>query len=77
MDDYITTKNYDIGKGEIGRIISTSLRAKIIPHGNLGGGPQPKGMVILLLSHRLGRFVFPLIIPFEHYLHRIYLRLKR
>jgi hypothetical protein len=30
-----------------------------------------------LLSHSLGRIIFPRIIPFEHKLHRLYLLLKR
>jgi hypothetical protein len=77
MHHYVTGKNYDIGKGEIGRIVSTNMRAKILPHGNLGGGPRLKGMIILLLSHKLGRFFFPLITPFEQSLHRLYLRLKK
>lgn len=74
---YVTGRNYDLGEGEIGRIISMTLRNKIIPIGNLGGGPRLKGLLVLLLSHSLGRIIFPRIIPFEHKLHRLYLLLKR
>jgi hypothetical protein len=74
---YVTGRNYDLGEGEIGRIISMTLRNKIIPLGNLGGGPRLKGLLVLLLSHSLGRIIFPRIIPFEHKLHRLYLLLKR
>ncbi|CAK8723935.1 hypothetical protein KKHLCK_13440 [Candidatus Electrothrix laxa] len=54
-----------------------NLRNKIIPLGNLGGGAHLKGLLILLLSHFLGRIIFPRIIPFEHKLHRLYLLVKR
>ncbi|MCI5142847.1 MAG: hypothetical protein D3909_14195 [Candidatus Electrothrix sp. ATG1] len=74
---YITGKNYDLGDGEIGRMLTTLLRAKLLPLGNFSGGGQLKGLVILLLSHSLGRLIFPRIIPFEHKLHRLYLLLKR
>ncbi|MCI5192546.1 MAG: hypothetical protein D3915_05395 [Candidatus Electrothrix sp. AU1_5] len=74
---YITGKNYDLGEGEIGRIIGMTLRNKVIPLGNLGGGPRFKGLLVLLLSHCLGRMIFPRIIPFEQKLNRLYLLLKR
>ena len=74
---YVTGKNYDLGNGEIGRILALTLRAKIIPLGNLGGGARLKGLLVLLLSHSLGRVIFPRIIPFEEKLHRLYLLLKR
>lgn len=74
---YITGKNYDLGEGEIGRMLAMTLRAKIIPLGNLGGGARLKGLLVLLLSHSLGRILFPRIIPFEQKLHRLYLLLKR
>ena len=73
---YVTGKNYDLGDGEIGRIAVMTLRSIVIPLGDLGGGIRLKGLVILLLSHYLGRIVFPCLIPFENYLHRIYRKLK-
>ena len=75
--EYITGKDYDLGAGEIGRIITLTLRHKIIPMGNLGGGARLKCLLVLLLSHTFGRIIFPHIIPFEHKLHRLYLLLKR
>jgi hypothetical protein len=74
---YVTGKNYDLGEGEIGRITSLILRDKYIPQGNLSGGARFKGLLVLLLSHSLGRLIFPRIIPFEQKLHRLYLLLKR
>ncbi|MCW5201465.1 hypothetical protein VU12_00810 [Desulfobulbus sp. US4] len=74
---YVTGKNYDLGEGEIGRILAMTLRNKIMPMGDLSGGPGLKGLLILLLSHSLGRMIFPRIIPFEQKLHRLYLLLKR
>ena len=74
---YITGKNYDLGDGEIGRMLSLTLRSRIIPLGNLGDGARLKGLLVLLLSHTLGRILFPRIIPFEHKLHSLYLLIKR
>ncbi len=76
-NQYVTGKNYDLGEGEIGRMLAMTLRAKIIPLGNFGDGARLKGLLVLLLSHSLGRIIFPRIIPLEHHLHRLYLLLKR
>lgn len=74
---YVTGKNYDLGEGEIGRIISLILRDKFIPMGNINGGARLKGLFVLFLSHAFGRLIFPRIIPWEHKLHRLYLLFNR
>lgn len=74
---YITGKNYDLGEGEIRRIIRTILCGKIIPLGNLGYGADKKGMLVLLLSHSLGGIIFPLLVPFEDKLHSLYQRIRK
>lgn len=76
-EEFITGKNYDLGAGEIGRIIRTLLCGKLIPLGNLGGGARLRGLLVLLISHRLGSIIFPLLVPFEDKLRRIYQHLKR
>ncbi len=73
----ITGNNYDLGGGEIGRIIRTLLCAKILPPGNLGGGARLRGLLVLLLSHWLGGLIFPLLVRFEEQLHRLYRRIKQ
>ena len=77
QEEFITGKNYDLGGGEIGRIVRTLLCNKLIPLGNLGGGARLRGLLVLLLSHRLGGIIFPLLVPFEDKLHRLRLRLRR
>lgn len=74
---YITGKNYDLGGGEILRIIRTLLCSKVLPVGNLGGGIRLRGLLILLFSHAFGRIIFPLLVPFEDKLHRLYQRFRR
>jgi hypothetical protein len=74
---YVTGNNYDLGEGEIGRIIHTLLCNKLIPLGNLSYGADKKGQLVLLLSHQLGRFIFPLLVPFEDKLHQLYQRLRK
>ncbi|MGR0480514.1 MAG: hypothetical protein ACTFAL_03690 [Candidatus Electronema sp. V4] len=77
QEEFITGKNYDLGAGEIGRIVRTLLCGKLIPLGNLGGGAGLRGLLVLLLSHWLGGIIFPLLVPFEDKLHRLRLRLKK
>jgi len=77
MKQYVTGKNYDLGKGEIGRMLWMTLYNKFIPLGNLGGGARLKGLLVLWLSHAVGRIIFPCITPFEHHLHRLYQRIKK
>ncbi len=74
---YLTGKNYDLGEGEIGRIIRTLLCSKIVPLGNLGGGAQLRGLLVLFLSHALGGIIFPLLVPFEDKLHSLYQRIRK
>ncbi|MCI5147413.1 MAG: hypothetical protein D3923_18250 [Candidatus Electrothrix sp. AR3] len=73
----ITGPDYDLGRGEIRRILWMTLYNKCIPLGNFGGGARLRGLLVLLLSHTLGRVIFPWITPFEHHLHRLYLRIRR
>jgi hypothetical protein len=72
----VTGSSFDLGQGEIGRIIRTLLCAKIIPLGNLGGA-RLRGLLVLLLSHKLGGIIFPLLVRYEDELHRFYQRVRR
>ena len=74
---HITGKNFDLGEGEIRRIIRVLLCSKIIPLGNLGGGARLRGLLVLLLSHSFGGIIFPLLVPFEDKLHHLYQRLRK
>lgn len=76
-EHYVTGKDYDLGEGEITRIIHTLLCNKLIPLGNLSYGADKKGQLVLLLSHKLGQFIFPLLVPFEDKLHRLYQRIRK
>ena len=76
-EQYVTSPNYDLGEGEIGRIFHTLVCNKIIPLGNLGHGATLKGLLVLLLSHKLGQFIFPLLVPYEDKLHQLYQRMRK
>ncbi|WP_417909718.1 hypothetical protein [Candidatus Electronema sp. PJ] len=76
-EQYVTGPNYDLGEGEIGRIVHTLLCNKVIPLGNLGFGATLKGQLVLLLSHSLGGLLFPLLVPFEDKLHQLYQRIRK
>jgi hypothetical protein len=75
--EYVTSTNYDLGRGEVTRMLVLTLYARCIPLGQLGGGPQLRSLLVLLLSHTLGRFLFPCLIPFEQQVHHLYQRLRR
>jgi hypothetical protein len=72
VKEYITKKNYDLGRGEIVRIVRTLLCGKIMPIGNLGSNTRLRGLFILLFVHAFGRIIFPMLVPFEDKLHRLY-----
>ncbi len=74
---HVTGKNFDLNRGEIGRIIRVLLCGKIMPLGNLGGGARLRGLLVLLLSHAFGSIIFPLLVPFEDTLHRLHQRLRK
>lgn len=76
-EQLVTGRNYDLGAGEIGRIIRTLLCSKLIPMGNLGGGARLRGLLVLLVSHRLGALIFPLLAPHEDKLHQLYQRVRQ
>ena len=76
MDQKITHETYDLGRGEIGRILRLYLLHRLLPLGNLGGFTRLRQLLILMVTHRFGRWVFRLIIPYEAQLTRLYQRLK-
>jgi hypothetical protein len=73
----VTSNQYDLGKGEIVRILRIVLCSKIIPLGNLGHGTTLRGLFVLLISHTFGGVLFPLLVRHEDRLHRLYQRLRR
>ena len=76
MDHKITHETYDLGRGEIGRILRIYLIQRALPMGYLGGFTRLRQLLILMVTHHFGRWVFRLIIPYEAQLTRIYKRLK-
>lgn len=73
----VTGKQFDLGRGEIGRITRISTLNKLLPMGNLGGGPGIRCLVVLTVLHRVGRPLFRLMIPHEDRLTALYKRIKR
>ncbi|WP_205243596.1 hypothetical protein [Desulfobulbus alkaliphilus] len=67
---------FDVATGEIGRIARTYLRQRWLPLGNLGGMTRLRELFILIVMHRCGGPLFRLLIPYEHRLTRLYLRLR-
>ena len=76
MDHKITDETYDIGRGEIGRILRLYLLQRWLPMGYLGGFTRLRQLLILLVTHHFGRRLFRLIIPYEAQLTKMYRRLR-
>ena len=76
-DRYITSRNFDIGDGEIGRVFRFIMMNKLVPLGYFAGGTTLKILMILLFVHRLGRPLFRCIIPQEARLTRIYVKFRK
>lgn len=77
MGRRLMNPRFDIATGEIGRIARTYLLQRWLPLGNLGGMTRWRELVILIIMHRWGRLLFRVLIPHEHRLTRLYLRLRR
>jgi hypothetical protein len=77
MERHVTSRRFDIGRGEIGRVLKMYVLHRWLPLGNLGGFTRMRQLVILLLLHRLGAPLCRLLIPYEDRLTRLYNRLRR
>ena len=73
----IFTRSFDIEGNQISRVCRLSLLAKILPVGNLRGGPGIRCLLTLLVVHLFGETIFSLAIRQEARLHRIYLYINR
>ncbi len=77
MNRYVASRHFDVGDGEIGRILRFTLLNKLVPMGYFAGAASLKIVCILFFLHRFGRPVFRLIMPQEARLTRIYSRLRQ
>jgi hypothetical protein len=77
MNRYVTSRRFDTGEGEIGRIFRFTLLNKFVPMGYFAGAASLKIVCILFFLHRFGRPFFRLIMPQEARLTRIYLKLRQ
>ena len=77
MKNYVTTASLEPRAGEIRRIIKMAAFAKIIPIGNIGGGPGFRCLINLFVVHSLGAPFFTVLIRIEPFLARLYQRLQR
>ncbi len=76
MEEKITSRCFDIGRGEIGRIIGIYCLSRALPLGNLAGFTHLRQLMILLVTHRLGGPIFRLLISHEERLTRLYRRVR-
>lgn len=69
----VFTSRFDLDGNELSRLLKVALFGKIVPVGNLRGGPGARCLVVLSLLHYLG---YPLYLVNARYGHRLS-RVKR
>lgn len=62
----VLKKNYDLQGLEISRLAKITLIGKILPLGNLAGGPGTRDIIILSLLHYFGYPVYLFLARFGH-----------
>ena len=73
----VTDSHLDLSRGELGRIVRLVILNKVLPLGNLGGGPGWRCVLVLAIVHRFGRPLFRLLVPHEERLTRLYRWIRR
>ncbi len=73
----ITSKQFDLPGREIGRVIRLSILNRVLPLGNLQGGPGWRCLLVLGVLHGVGRPFFRLLVRYENQLTSVYRRLRR
>jgi hypothetical protein len=77
MEPRVTSPAYEPQRGEIRRIARMAALARVVPIGNIGGGPGLRCLAVLLLLHGLGAPLFRLLIRIEPKLAALHRRLAR
>jgi hypothetical protein len=75
----ILNKNYDLQGLEISRIAKMTMIGKLLPLGNLRGGPEIRHLLILNLLHHYGYFMYLFLARYGQHLavlRRIAARLR-
>ena len=72
----IMTRGYDLRSNSLLRIARHFFLSRLVPVGNMGGGPGWRCLLVLGVIHIVGGGVFRLITPYEALLRRIYARLR-
>lgn len=73
----LRTKSYDITGNTFFRVFRINVLNKIVPIGNFRTGTGLKPALVLLCLHWFGKPIFKILIRFEPYIHKLYLRLGR
>jgi len=73
----IRTSRYDIAGNGFFRVFRINLMNIFVPLGNFKRGAGLKPSLVLLFLHWFGRPLFQVLIRYERYLHKLYLKIKR
>lgn len=73
----LRTAHYDIEGNSFFRVFRFNVLNKLIPIGNYKTGTGMKAGLVLLCLHWFGKPLFKVLVRFEPYLHKIYLKLGR
>ena len=73
----ITTPGFDMEEGEIFRLFRFYALNRLLPLGCFAELTSFRQLATLTVLHRLGRFLFARLIPYEVPLTRLYARLRQ
>jgi hypothetical protein len=73
----ITNKHYDVTGNEILRILKHDIISKLLPIGNLGGGPSLKCIAQCIVLHYFGKPLAWIAMHFDVAARNFYIWLKR
>lgn len=74
---FVRNSRFDLSGNSFFRVFRMNVLDKFFPVGNFSLGIGLKPGLVLLFLHWFGRPLFWLLIRFEPYLHRLYLKLGR
>ena len=73
----LMTNRFDLAGMSIFRLARLSLVGKFFPLGGMRGGPGLLPLLVLVVLHSIGNWLFPVVGRHEGRLYRLYNRLRR
>lgn len=73
----LRTSSYDIEGNSFFRVFRLNMLNYLVPIGNFRTGTGIKPALVLLCLHWFGKPIFKILIRFEPYLHKLYMKIGK